>query len=194
MNDLKPMEKMTFNCSWGRATRWITGCVFCLIAFEAVLFSLLGFSDSENPEGRFWPYGAIVSGCLAILVIPAFFAPLKYYMTPETMGVSRIGPDIVIRLDEVESLQSAKASDFTLTLRVFGSGGLYGNFGLFRNAQLGLFRACMTRREPLVVVRMKTGKPIVLSPDAPDAFIQSFDAFRKRMGTTDPEVRKHDVA
>ncbi len=173
------METRTFSCSWGRATKWITGGVFCLIAFEIVLFSVLHFSNSEDSREASLPYAVVVSVGVAILGIPAFFAPRKYYMTPETMGVSRLGPDVVIPLVDVESVQVAKSADFSRTIRIFGSGGLYGSFGIFRNARMGTFRAYATQKEPLVIVKMKTGKSVVLSPDNPDAFVQAFGSFQE---------------
>mgnify|MGYP003799290489 CR=1 FL=1 len=173
------MENRTFNCSWGRMTRWITGGVFCLILFLIVLFSVTGFSDPDKTIGKSLACVVTVSVCLAVVVIPAFFAPLKYYMTSEKIGVSRLGRDIVIPLGDIENVQIAQSADFSGTLRVFGSGGLYGSIGLFWNKRMGSFRAYTTRNDSLVIIKMKVGKLIVLSPDDSEAFVQAFVSFRE---------------
>jgi PH (Pleckstrin Homology) domain-containing protein len=52
------------------------------------------------------------------------------------------------------------------TLRLFGVGGFFGSYGLFRNATIGRFRLYATRGGPAVLVRLKGGGlPIVLTPD-----------------------------
>jgi hypothetical protein len=53
------------------------------------------------------------------------------------------------------------------TLRVFGVGGFFGSYGLFRSATIGgRFHLFATRGGPAVVLRRKDGAlPIVITPD-----------------------------
>jgi hypothetical protein len=63
------------------------------------------------------------------------------------------------------------------TLRLFGVGGFFGSYGLFRNRTLGRFRLYATRSGPAVIVRRKgEGLPIVFTPDDVPGTIRAIDA------------------
>jgi hypothetical protein len=52
------------------------------------------------------------------------------------------------------------------TIRVFGVGGFFGNYGLFYNTVLGRFRLYATRRGQAMIVRRKADQlPLVITPD-----------------------------
>jgi hypothetical protein len=52
------------------------------------------------------------------------------------------------------------------TIRVFGVGGFFGNYGLFYNAVLGRFRLYATRRGQVMIVRRTADQlPLVITPD-----------------------------
>jgi hypothetical protein len=52
------------------------------------------------------------------------------------------------------------------TIRLFGVGGYFGSFGLFRNSALGRFRLYATRSGQAVLVKRLGGElPFVLTPD-----------------------------
>lgn len=56
--------------------------------------------------------------------------------------------------------------------RLFGVGGLWGNFGLFSNRSLGEFQAYTTGFEHGVLIELLDGKKIVISPEHADQFVQ----------------------
>ena len=53
-----------------------------------------------------------------------------------------------------------------------GSGGGFGIYGSFTSPSLKSFKAYMTRRDKLVLIRT-TDKPFVLTPDDPEDFIDA---------------------
>ena len=54
------------------------------------------------------------------------------------------------------------------TIRLFGIGGMLGNIGWFKNSQIGIFRAYITDTEKAFLIRLKEGKPVVISVSEPD--------------------------
>jgi hypothetical protein len=63
------------------------------------------------------------------------------------------------------------------SLRSFGNGGLFCFAGLFRNKQLGPYRAFATNPAPTVVLRFAR-HVIVITPENPEEFVGALEAMR----------------
>jgi hypothetical protein len=62
------------------------------------------------------------------------------------------------------------------TIRLFGTGGFFGSYGLFRSDALGRFRLYATRTGQAVIVRRAGSElPIVLTPDDVAGTIDAID-------------------
>lgn len=109
---------------------------------------------------------------LLILIIGAAFAPLQYKITGESILVSRLlAKDIKIPLSGIYSIESVNYKYiFKKSVRIMGSGGGFGIYGTFTSPTLKYFKAYMTRRNKLVLLRTPD-KPFVLTPDDPEGFI-----------------------
>jgi len=59
-------------------------------------------------------------------------------------------------------------------VRLFGSGGLYGYYGLFWFKGMGRVWVYATRRKNLISITDDSGKKCIISPDNPDKFIRMF--------------------
>ena len=66
------------------------------------------------------------------------------------------------------------------SIRVFGVGGLFGYFGLFRNSRYGTMIWYATRRDQFVVIERSNGKTIVLTPDDPNLFVSEWNETKSR--------------
>jgi len=80
----------------------------------------------------------------------------------------------VVRCRTIESLEPSPSR---FGIRLFGNGGLFAGTGIFWNRTLGVYRAYVTsgRRADLVLVETPKQK-IVISPDNPRLFVQSWKA------------------
>jgi hypothetical protein len=67
-------------------------------------------------------------------------------------------------------------------LRLFGSGGLYGYFGLFALKGIGRVWMHATNRHNLVIIEDVRGREYLPSPDEPDKFIQQARALLSANG------------
>ena len=106
----------------------------------------------------------------AVLAGAYLFVPLGYHINAKDLVVSRLGPDLVIPLRSIEKVTEFETS-IPKSLRVMGSGGLFGYFGRFHNGDLGSYRAYGRRARPTVLLDTTDGR-IVLTPDSPDLFVQ----------------------
>ncbi len=62
------------------------------------------------------------------------------------------------------------------TLRLFGVGGFFGSYGLFRNPDLGNFRLYATRGGTALLVRRQGAVPLLLTPDDVSGAIEALQS------------------
>jgi hypothetical protein len=119
---------------------------------------------------------------IAIVVVLALALLLSWAMAPRELVVQdgelrierRAWPALVVRLDEVQSASPLDSLGGGV-IRVFGVGGFFGSYGLFRSNALGRFRLYATHRGQAVLVRRVDGLPIVLTPDDVAGTIDAID-------------------
>ena len=82
---------------------------------------------------------SVVAGCLsAVIVVGAYaWSPRGYAVAERSITVNRLIGNVRIPLDSIRELRAATADDFRGCLRLFGNGGLFGYYGLFRTSKLG---------------------------------------------------------
>ena len=171
--DKDPNVKV-FSASWDRAM-WILNSILVIllggITITLLIAGLYGMRENMC-------CGIIVLAASSlpalILIICAAFAPRQYQITSDSILVRRLfAKDVKIPLSEVYSIEPADYKYvFKKSIRVMGSGGGFGIYGDFTSPSLNDFKAYMTRRDKLVLIRT-TNKPFVLTPDDPEGFIEA---------------------
>ena len=78
-------------------------------------------------------------------------------------------------LDDLREARPAAPGDFNGSIRLFGNGGLFGYYGLFRTAKLGKCTWYVTNRANSVVI-VTGAKTAVFSPDDVPAFLSAISA------------------
>ena len=126
---------------------------------------------------------SVAVGCITagILVGAYAWSPRGYAVSSGFIEVNRLIGNARIPLDGVREARAATKDDFRGCLRLFGNGGLFGYYGLFRTSKLGKSTWYVTNRAKVVVV--VTGKKTALfSPDDVDGFLAA-------IGTPTPTPR-----
>src|SRR5262249_32600251 len=98
------------------------------------------------------------------------YAPRGYEVSGRLIVVKRLIRDVRIPLENVVEARRAGPDDLKGCIRVWGSGGFFGYYGLFRTKKLGVSRWYLTNRRDVVVV-IGAGKPALFSPDNVDGFL-----------------------
>jgi len=158
---------MPFSASYDRTTR-IVSAVVCL-GLLAVVFAV----------------HSLILGCLSLLVLLLGFAysPRGYVLEGRSIWVNRAAGRVRIALDDVREARRATPDDFRGCVRLWGSGGLFGYYGLFSTTRLGKSTWYVTNRKNCVIV-IGGGKTVLFSPDDPDSFLATI-----RTATPIPEPR-----
>lgn len=161
----------SFSASWDRGMWiWNSILVIVLIGISTTLFIVGFYGFEENVSvGIFMIIGAILP--IVILIFGAAFAPKSYKITSYNILIKRLWvKDIEIPLIEVYSVEPVDYKfAFKRSIRIFGSGGGFGIYGDFTSKNIKYFKAYMTRRDKLVMIKTPD-KPFILSPDDPESF------------------------
>lgn len=135
-----------------------------------------------------FPFGSAVLGLglgflTALTALTAYvaraMAPRGYALNDVELLIDRKLKPIRIPLREITEVRALEDGLFRGSLRLMGTSGFYGCYGLFWNRKLGKFRAYATRTKDLLAV--KTGNGLfVLSPDDTKDFTASLNALLRK--------------
>ena len=121
----------------------------------------------------------LLAAVVVILAVVFAYAPRAIALTDRELRIDRyLAPPVVLNVNDVPRVDEAP---LRLGVRLFGSGGYFGCYGLFRSRELGPFWAYVTRNGPAFVIRPRHGRPLVVVPDDAEGFRQAVaDWLRRR--------------
>jgi Bacterial PH domain len=110
-------------------------------------------------------HNAIIAGVGAALIFLAYaYSPQAYAIEDRAILVKRLIGSASIPLEGIRAARAATADDLSGCIRLWGNGGLFGYYGLFRTSKLGnCWWYVANRRNTVVVVTEK--KTALFSPD-----------------------------
>ena len=116
---------------------------------------------------------------LNVVFIPTIIAceglaPQRLEIGADAIVILRRYKSVVITREEIKSIERLSKKDFSGVIRTCGVGGLFGYFGHYYSKKLGSFKLFATSFENLYLIKLWSGKTIVLScaePDKMDKFI-----------------------
>jgi hypothetical protein len=89
----------------------------------------------------------VAAGLSVVLIVLSYaYSPRGYAIQEGSIVVKRLIGNARISLDDVRELRAADADDFRGCIRLFGDGGLFGYYGLFRNFET--WEMLVVRHEP----------------------------------------------
>ncbi len=145
---------MTFSASYD-----LTVKIVSLLVFVAALGAVVASHS-------------VVVAFLVFLVICLSYAysARGYVCEGPRLIVKRLVGDVTISLDGLREARVATGDDFRGCRRLWGNGGLFGYYGLFRTTKLGKCTWYVTNRKNAVVL-VTAAKTVVLSPDDVTGFL-----------------------
>lgn len=141
------------------AFSWII-TVICLIALVAICFVAYG------NDAAFYTLAAV----LAILVFAGLYsAPLSIAADGDYIYIKKPLRTTKIRMDQVQSVELFQPT--MGAIRICGSGGYFGYWGIFREGDIGRYSAAYGRASDCFLVRMKNGDKYVLGCSDPASMV-----------------------
>lgn len=115
-------------------------------------------------ETKIWPTGMLWLKYLLITVISGTiliglgYMPIRLKADNEKITVSRLFGSLKIPVDRIIATRILQKSDISDSIRLFGSGGLFGFLGLFKNTNLGKYTMYATDLNHLLFIRTRNKK------------------------------------
>ncbi len=103
------------------------------------------------------------------------YSPRGYAVAGGAIVVKRLIGNVRVPPADIREVRAGSPDDFTGVIRLFGNGGLFGFYGLFRTAKLGKCNWYVTDRSKTVIV-VTSSRTLVLSPDDVQGFISATGA------------------
>jgi hypothetical protein len=173
-------NEIRFTAPWSLGIKITTGLVLALLLGVALIGS------RQLPDST--PLGARLLTMLVPLAILAGTAPFMvrgYVLSGSELRIERLGWQNRFPLGDVLSA-SADPTALRWSIRLCGSGGLFGFFGWFRNRTLGTYRAYGTDPKNTVVLRL-ANRTIVVTPQDPARFVEELRV-RSQQGRLNHEI------
>jgi hypothetical protein len=161
-------ENMVYKASWDKSVKIIT--IGVTILFLAIL-SMPLIKKDENLAGQFFLGAMIILTYVGVYL----FRPVNYKLTSDKLTVHRPFSDVSIDRSLIESVSLLEKGALKFTIRTFGVGGLFGNYGRFYNTHFGKMTWYATRMDRAVLVKTIDGKKIVVTPDDANGFVSQFE-------------------
>ena len=115
---------------------------------------------------------------MAVLVIPilvcAIVAPVKLTVDDRAIVLHQVAHSITIPLEEVTRATVISSKMLDGSIRTFGSGGLMGYLGKFRNRALGNYTMYASSWKNHILIQTTT-KTYVFTPDNPQKAIEAIN-------------------
>lgn len=99
--------------------------------------------------------------------------PFEYVVDEEQITIRKNILAKKIPLNQIASITTVEYKELKVRLRLWGSGGLWGWYGIFLSAEYGKLNLQITEKSNLLLITTKDDKYIVLSPTTPIAFAES---------------------
>jgi hypothetical protein len=116
-------------------------------------------------------HNVVVGSILAIVLLGAYaYSTMGYAIRDRSIIVRRLVANVHIPLDGLREVRPATEDDLRGCIRLWGNGGLFGYYGLFRTSKLGKCSWYVTNRKNAVVV-IAGEKTALFSPDDVDGFL-----------------------
>lgn len=116
-----------------------------------------------------------VAGFLAVIagVIWCWYRPSFFEVDPEGLRIRWPWRQRWIPKEEILSVEALGPKALGFAVRV-GAGGLWGTFGYFYSTKLGGMNGYVSAREGLLLLRLKGKRPLLITPERPEEFIEKF--------------------
>ncbi len=164
---------MKFRNKFDRTTIIITSLVFALLS-GITIFVL-------TDDIQIYAKAAIALMNVSILFLTWALHPQHYMVYENSIQIKRFFKPIEIQFDKIIEIKSLEKNELSGSIRLFGSGGLFGYFGRFSNKKLGTYFLYAGNLENLLLI--KTDKKVyVISPLNSNEFIERLKTMTMNTG------------
>ena len=154
---------MLFKASFDSLTKTIT-TVF-LVLFAGIIFvNVLAYFDADSSSHKhihgvvLLLFPLVLGGCYV-------FSIKGYMIEGAELIILRPAGSKKIPVSDIAEVRVVRREEMRGAIRIFGVGGFFGYYGKYYSWTLGSLTLYTTQRKNRVLIILKTGKKIMISPD-----------------------------
>lgn len=165
----------SFRCSWSIGVIIITAITVILL-----IVSLYIFYEKDFPFSMLWlKYMLII--ILAVTIIGGLcYMPIRLTIKEDTVTLHKLSGSINVPIKDIIELKTIPGSEIRSSIRIFGSGGMFGFLGKFRNPRLGRYTMYATNLNELILIRTSS-KKYIFSCSHHKEFVELIQKSRKQL-------------
>lgn len=150
-----------------------SGGVWAVTIVTLVVLAGTGFylESLQWPRSMLWLKYLLTIILLTTVIAGVGYMPIRLKANDEKVTVRRLFGSLEIPLHEVIDTRRIFKSEIDGSIRTFGSGGLFGYLGRFKNDRLGNYTMYATELNNLILVRTNN-KKYVFSCSRPQEFVE----------------------
>ena len=162
--------KTIYECLQSKSVKWVSAIFYAVVILSVFVMMYLVAKGI---------YNLIIAWVIMVLlfipfILIFFMCPMYIVADDEGVGVRTLARtkqipyeniDRIVRVDEQPLFSPIS------TIRLFGSGGVFGYIGWFRSKGIGTFLSYATDEKNVFLIYRKKGKPVAISVNDPDEFL-----------------------
>jgi hypothetical protein len=152
---------MEFTAAVDKTSKGIT--IFVILVYLLLIVGTTVFSSQFKEEGAVFYLILLLS--LLGFATAYLLRPLRYRLGTDSLEIIKQGGKTKIPYSSIETVGVLDNNLLMGSIRTFASGGLFGYFGFFWRYKFGHFQLYGTQRKNFVLLRLKSGRKIVITPD-----------------------------
>lgn len=117
--------------------------------------------------------------CLTYIITYGY-SPTSYEIKEDSILIKRPFKDVIIHRSAIADVIKLDDGKLARSIRTFGSGGLFGYFGLFWQKEFGTMTWYATRRDQAIMIITSSNKKMVITPDETDDFMQAYTEWARK--------------
>lgn len=164
---------MEFKASLGKNMVIFTIVILLIILLSAIpLFLLIDGITT---------FKVCFATCMLLVILISWgYRTNSYKIEHNEIVIERPFGNKRIPMKSVTETQKIDARDLRYSIRTFGNGGLFGNYGKFFNKKFGNMTWYATNLNNAVLLKTDAGKKIIVTPDDHEKFLQEI-AYSQRI-------------
>ena len=154
---------MEYKASKDMTVQIVTIGVVTLYAFIGYK-SIMGLIHSNWNLTPIFIHSSVILFLFATLSFCFLYAPKSYALNNDKLVIHRSLNDKFIPIDSIIDIRLINKSELKGTIRTFGVGGIFGNYGKFYSNGLGNYTMFGTQSKNYVLIKTNS-KKYVITPD-----------------------------
>ena len=139
---------ISFPCTWSMGVTAITAITIIILVASTYFI----WTD-DFPSSMLWLKYTLIVVFIATIIGGLGYMPIRLIIENDKIILHRLFGAINIPIKDIIEIKAITSSETAFSIRTFGSGGLFGYLGKFKNKKLGNYTMYATNVNELILIR-----------------------------------------